>query len=178
MSKKLTDEQKAEKRLKVAKELATKDGRTFEHLTEMMQNAYLHNADCAIVDREAKPISATGQIVPAFTCPICKDMGFIGDTPCYDCNPVGLPKEEAKKEEPEPEKPKDKPIPKTGQYYCTKCKICHYEDKKLGKRHLKYREAPNDNRDTGGTERDNQPAGGADTRKPEQPQKPKAEKKA
>ncbi len=135
-----------EKRLKIAQELATKDGQDWEKLTDVMHKAYLHNADCAIADREGMVSPKTGEPVIPLTCPYCKDEGFIGDAPCWDCNPVGLPKEEiypvAKKEEPASVIEKPKADSKASGYICGRCNVKHMATSKIGKRHLKHQVIP------------------------------------
>ena len=80
-------------REKVAKELAEKDGAGWEGLNEIMKNAYLHNADLVIQERNPTPVeSDTGK--PIYTCDRCKDKAYLGDKPCLECNPRGLPVEE------------------------------------------------------------------------------------
>jgi len=39
----------------------------------------------------------------------------------------------------QPPAPKDKPVPKKGQYLCNKCGICHTEAKKTGQKHLQHK---------------------------------------
>lgn len=77
--------------LKVARELAAKSGISFDNIpaTDIMRNAYLHNAEEAIKDRRMKS-GPTGVERPAFTCPRCQDKAYIGGERCQECNPMGL----------------------------------------------------------------------------------------
>ena len=81
------------KRLEVAQELATKNGANWDQLDEVMKNAYLHNADCAITEREG---ARTGIVPgkPKYTCSVCGDKAFIGSKGCHECNSRGLKVEE------------------------------------------------------------------------------------
>ena len=149
--------------LKVAIELATKEGQSFESLPEVMKNAFLHNADCAITDRAGKVLSKTGEVMEVYTCSVCKDEGWIDEKPCYECNPVGLKTEESypaplegeeltgvdvsgtvTKEIQEVEReitvsPGAYRELKPTEYYCTKCNSIHRETSKIGKRHLEHK---------------------------------------
>ncbi len=83
----------SEERLEIAQELAAKGGQQWEGLNEEMVNAYLHNADLVIEDRDRPPVDeVTGKVV--YTCDRCQDKAYIGGTQCAECNPVGLPAEE------------------------------------------------------------------------------------
>lgn len=80
-----------EDREKVALKLAEKNGAKWEGLTEIMRNAYLHNADEDIKTRATAPVIVDGKEVKV-ACKVCKDKAFIDDgQPCPECNPVGLP---------------------------------------------------------------------------------------
>ncbi len=76
-------------RFTVAKEMAEKNGYNWDGLDEVMRNAYLHNADLVIAEREAVPVVVDGVKV-VVVCKICQDKAFIGSKPCPECNPVGL----------------------------------------------------------------------------------------
>ncbi len=71
-----------------ARELAKKGGIAFETLDEVMQNAYLHNADEAIIDEDRvdEKVVAAGPVV----CRVCGGAEWIGGKACHECNPVGL----------------------------------------------------------------------------------------
>ena len=150
----------------VAKELAEKDGAGWEGLNEIMKNAYLHNADLVIQERNPTPVeSDTGK--PIYTCDRCKDKAYLGDKPCLECNPVGLSVEQVHPKgedsiiveelvEPEPlaveemvaiPEPPEPPPPDTntgvelkpGEYFCLKCdnKI-HRSSSKIGQKHQPF----------------------------------------
>ena len=77
----------------VAHELASKDGCVFDDQTEVMKNAYLHNAEEAIKDRAEVAVNpVTGKA--GFTCQRCEDKAYIDGKKCLECNPVGLPAEQ------------------------------------------------------------------------------------
>ena len=78
----------------VAHELASKDGCVFDDQTEVMKNAYLHNAEEAIKDRAGPDAvnPVTGKT--GFTCQRCEDKAYIDGKKCLECNPVGLPAEQ------------------------------------------------------------------------------------
>lgn len=131
-------------REQVAKELADKDGRKFELLNEVLTKAYLHNADCAIADREQIAIASGKAEVATPICSVCKGIGWLGqETPCHECNPVGLVNEvvpETAPETPQGEPPvvKDNKPHKLlpGEYICSKCAKPHRKTSKLGIKHL------------------------------------------
>ncbi|KKN38862.1 hypothetical protein LCGC14_0749170 [marine sediment metagenome] len=80
-------------RTTVAQELALKDGQDWERLSEVMANAYLHNADLVIEERDRPVADAiTGKTL--YTCERCQDRAYIHGNPCSECNPVGLPVEQ------------------------------------------------------------------------------------
>ncbi len=80
-------------RLTVAEELATKDGHAWEQLSEVMLNAYLHNAELVIEERNrSTPDPISGK--PIYACEQCHDHAYIRGMPCRECNPVGLPVEQ------------------------------------------------------------------------------------
>ena len=135
-------------RQEVAEELCEKDGQVFDKLDDVMKNAYLHNADLAIADREQVVVDGV-PVKSQFTCPRCQDTAYIGGKPCLECNKMGLPGEEVHpgavtEEIPEPTSDEKVTPPagaartlKPGEYYCTECKGVHRESSKLGKKHLK-----------------------------------------
>ena len=158
-------------REKLALEMAKKDGRNWEDLNDVMQNAYLHNADTEIArppDRE--PEKPEGPTVTV--CIHCKGEGWIGDKSCGECNPVGLPRKTEEAEDGDPKylilsermgngetleeladkardiiktsKPKpDKPRAlKPSEYFCAKCQSPHRKTSKKGVKHLKYAAMP------------------------------------
>ena len=187
----------SEKRLKVAIELATKEGQSFESLPEVMKNAFLHNADCAIADRAGKVLSKTGKVMEVYTCSVCKDKGWIDEKPCYECNPIGLKKEEIYPEpepedfkyghhfdfsseelinpkltvtlRPEPENEVVLPLEVIGRAVSLST---------LSKTSSTSVSEVKKDDSISGTGPDNQPTGSGDTGEPEKPKKPKAKKKA
>jgi len=77
----------------IAQELAAKDEQDFETLSEVMTNAYLHNADLVIEERTRPPVDeVTGK--PLYSCDRCQDKAYVGEKPCLECNPMGLPAEQ------------------------------------------------------------------------------------
>lgn len=72
-------------REKIAQELATKDGKVFENLDPIYHNAYLHNADGVIAEREAterakyqvKDHGIVPEVKNKYDCNDCKDTGFV-----------------------------------------------------------------------------------------------------
>lgn len=160
-------------RRQVAEELAVKDGQQWEGLDEVMQSAYLHNADEAIIDRETPAAVREAPAETLYTCPDCKDKGWRDNKKCMECNPRGLAVEELHPEA--AARPDDEPeifvLPKKGHYLCGKCNSLHKENGKtgsIGQRHLKHKVEPkaegeaNESGDSG-TEQDNQPTGSPDT---------------
>ena len=180
-------------RVAIAREMAVKDGQEWDKLTQVMTNAYLHNADLVIKQTILVTSQPEVPVVKKFVCPVCKDTGKVGPRFCYECNPTGL-REDIIRPEPVAEEvpevvltltdakvsevvvtvseelpmesgesvtveadcsglmvpdmvgPTDQealtsphPKPREGQYYCSRCNICHYADKGVGKRHLKYK---------------------------------------
>ena len=83
----------SENREHVARKLAEKDKREWDKLEEIMQNAYLHNADEDIKARAAIPVEKGGSAV-AVSCKVCGDKAYLDNKPCPECNPVGLPAEQ------------------------------------------------------------------------------------
>lgn len=130
--------------LEVARELAEKSGISFDDLadTDIMRGAYLHNAEEAIKDRRMKT-SPTGTVSQVFTCPRCQDKAYIGDNPCRECNPRGLPLEQVHPRvvviEKGDTKPNLAPTPKKGEYLCTKCNTVHRQTSAVGKKHLGFK---------------------------------------
>ena len=121
----------------VAKELAQRDGADWDSLSKVMVNAYLHNADLVIQERNPVTVNpGTGK--PEYTCLYCKDTAFIESKPCWDCNPRGLPAEQVHpKDETVDQTPKEREL-KPGEYSCSKCSTIHRANSKLGKKHLQY----------------------------------------
>ena len=80
----------SEDRTNVAQELAARDGRSWEGLSPGMVNAYLHNADVFIEQRNRPPVDEfTGK--PVYTCDKCQDKAYFAGKRCPECNPMGLP---------------------------------------------------------------------------------------
>ena len=155
----------SDEKLKVARELAEKNGISFDDITEtdIMRGAYLHNAEDAIKDRQGIKVVA-GKAVSAFTCPHCQDKAYIGGERCRECNPMGLPAGEvhpgAVVEEVDtlfsrtefPSKESEGTInitvkreysvktPKKGEYLCTKCNTIHRQTSGVGKKHLEFKQ--------------------------------------
>lgn len=152
----------AEKRLELAKDIASKGDVPWDKLTDEMVGAYLHNADCAIAESEAKVTPVPGSKESPFACSVCKDATVIDGKPCQECNPVGLPKAEvsarhaedarqsqAKKDKAAAAKTlkeaklvkKEEAVAtlKPGQYFCSKCDKTHKESSAVGKQHLSYK---------------------------------------
>ena len=137
----------------VAKELAEKDGAGWDKLSQVMRNAYLHNADLVIQERNPTPVeSDTGK--PIYTCDRCKDKAYLGDKPCLECNPRGLPVEEVHpkgelilvspdefiKQHPLKKPEAKERQPKPGEYYCARCNTPHRKTSKIGKKHLGFKQ--------------------------------------
>ena len=177
----------------VARELARRDGHKWEDVEEYLKKAYYHNADIFIEQhpkpKEVAPVVEEEAAAPE-VCPECGGKGFVeleGGTIMVPCSLCG---EKAREVMPdalfasviatpgEPE-PKALPEPKKGQYLCGKCLICHYEEKKIGQRHLKYKvEAIDDNKGISGTGPDIEASRSGNTGKSKQPKKPRTRKKA
>lgn len=151
-----------EKRLKIAQEMAGKGDVPWDKLSDTMVGAYLHNADCAIAESEAKVTPVPGSKESPYACPVCKDATVIDGKPCQECNPVGLPKEEVSTRHAEDARKvkareakaaaaktlkeaklvkKEAAVAslKPGQYFCSKCDKTHKETSGLGKKHLSYK---------------------------------------
>lgn len=178
--------------LKVARELAVASGISFDDLaeTDIMRGAYLHNAEEAIKDRQGIE-AAAAKTVAVVTCPRCQDKAYIGENPCMECNPLGLPVEQVhpgavveishQRTVELPLTVITRPIDLTTCIHenppdeCMECKAEREWDYELEKV-IALREI-DDNSDSG-TQPDNKDTGSADTGQPAKPQKPKAKSKA
>lgn len=146
--------------------MANKDGQAFDSLDEVMQNAYLHNAEVdfnrrqAIAEAQARAeeearVAHKAPTIPADQCPACGGKGYIEinagltQVACGDCSGTGkvhhaeVTAPEAPGREPEaPEKPakvKPEAIP-AGQFWCTKCLALHRHTSQKGTRHSQYQD--------------------------------------
>lgn len=144
--------------------MADKDGHKWVQLNDIMQRAYIHNAETAIATEAVKPpvIDDKGKEVP--TCYLCKGEEWLtkdGVTkPCPECNPMGLhqvfcggsenkpgevpppapgPETDTGTEAPEIKQPPADLKLNKGFYWCGLCGSSHNEEKKTGKKHLKYK---------------------------------------
>jgi len=128
--------------------MANKDGHKWANLNDIYKNAYRHNTETAIeTESRSIPVPVKPGEAPAKEpekCYYCKGAEWLdtpdGMKPCPECNPVGLNRPESiKEEEPEIIQHPAERVLKANQYFCSKCGIVHSTDKKVGKRHLKYR---------------------------------------
>ena len=125
---------------KLAKELCKKDGKDWDELDDAGKHGYEHYAD-VVMRKEAQPIKeGKAKLGHTHAKPI--EPGLTGELPLLKQEEDGLLTEEnlqkMAEELPKPAPVKPDSIPE-GKYWCTHCLVVHREDKKIGKRHLKYK---------------------------------------
>ena len=120
-------------RERVAREMAVKEEAVpWDKMTELMQNAFLHNADLLL---NPPPIPESVEVgkTAAEETKRAEALQAEADAEAF----AAMEKAAEEKEKP---KAKSRTAPKKGQYFCTKCQINHVEDSKKGHRHLKHKE--------------------------------------